>query len=820
VEIPYSFQYQLDVSHAVGRIDFETPEEYRRYAHSVVQAESEMELRNKTAAIFVPTYAWDPSSSRRLHEEQLVEKVKATIEQAGRNRGWSIQQPYIGGQANKAALDGLMRGTTKPALIFAAGHGVRLSRGNSQQREQQGGLFCAGGQAGAGTRPEKDKSGYFVAEDLPKHSKVHGLIAILAASNSAGSPEYDGFSLPWGGRRKRDVVHPFVARLAQRLLSHRKGGALAIIGRIERYASTVTESTGLTGADVYSADADMLRALQKLLEGYPVGAVLEPLNRRYAELASDLFENVNTSSRVTAAQKKSAERRLAKIVEARSWAIIGDPAVRLAVPDIFPDMAALSKVYQSQKLEQDAKVQARNGKMESAISLFNNALDTNPALGIDPEREAQRINSRYQYEKLYEKGSKLATMGRIRDAERTFSRAKVFEPDSKLEPRLEAHRKAVPYYQAQGERLASKGKVDQAIAQFVKAKRYGDAEIDPSVMAANLAVPYLMKEGRAAAARGDVETAVKHFQKVASLKPNPNWDLEAEARALAREFWIKQGEKLAKRGQQKVAVAAFQKAKELVPSQKIDPEALANKVTAKTRDVPDVHRVKKLKRSFGLKEKLWAPGTVLRIRFLDGKPEVHRKVLKFAREWTKFANLKFVESEDFDAEIRVSFMQPGSWAYLGTAARLVPTDQPTINFGWLTSQTPHEESLRVVLHEFGRILGLTDEHQSPNANIQWNKKRVYAKLSGPPNYWPKQQIDQNIFKKYSSSDMKILKEFDPKSIMMRPFPKEFTLDDSEYELSKTLSDIDKEAIGRLYPFTTNRKQAVPRKRVNSRKSKK
>jgi tetratricopeptide (TPR) repeat protein len=530
-EIPYSFQYQLDVNHAVGRIHFETLEEYHRYGRSVVMAERDRKLRNKTMAIFVPTYAWDPSS--RHHDEQLVEKVKKVIEQAGHNRGWSLQQPYTGDQANKAALAGLMRGTTEPALIFTAGHGVHLSRRNSQQREHQGGLYCAGGQASADIRPEKDKSGYFVAEDLPKHSKLHGLIAILAASNSAGSPEYDGFSLGQGGRRKRDVDHPFVARLAQRLLSHPRGGALAIIGRIERYAST--------GADVYSADPDMLRAIQKLLEGYPVGAVLDPLNRRYAELAADLFEHLNTSPAVKAkiAQKTSAETRLAKIVEARSWTIVGDPAVRLAVQDIFPDMDALSEVYKAQKLIQEAEIQARQGKkkkkMESAIALFNKALDTNPALGIDPEREAQRVYSRHEYERLYEQGSKSATMGRIREAERIFAQAKKFEPDSKIEPRREAYRKAVPYYQSEGERLARKGKVRQAIKKFELAKRYGDAEIDPRTMAADLAVPYLMSEGRAAAARGHVGTAVKYFQQAASLKPDPNWDLEAEARALNRK---------------------------------------------------------------------------------------------------------------------------------------------------------------------------------------------------------------------------------------------------------------------------------------------
>ncbi len=203
-----------------------------------------------------------------------------------------------------------------------------------------------------------------------------------------------------------------------------------------------------------------------------------------------------------------------------------------------------------------------------------------------------------------------------------------------------------------------------------------------------------------------------------------------------------------------------------------------------------------------IKAAKWITGSTITISFLDGDPEVQERVKQVAKQWTVpgMANLILdFRKNTSETDIRISFQFAGSWSMVGTTCRkITDKSRPTMNYGWLTKDTGEDELKRVVLHEFGHALGLTHEHMNPGGEIKWNRKQVTEDLSGPPNKWTDEQINNNMFRTFDKNETNFT-SLDPKSIMMYPIPKKWTTDGTSIGLNTDLSEKDKTFIREQYP---------------------
>jgi hypothetical protein len=312
--IPYRFQHQLDVQYAVGRIHFETPDEYATYAQAVVRAEYERPPSGRLAS-FQVTHPDD--RPMQVAADRLTTPLLQAL--ADRYPQW-MQQKLTGAYATKAALQELLGSSVPPSLLFCVSHGIVLPPGHPQQEAHQGALLCADWPGPAEWSGPIPPDMYFSAEDLTPGMNLAGMIAFLWASYSAGTPQYSGTAGPWSAET---APHPFVASLPVKMLA-RSNGALAVVG--------LTDS-----AWGYSANWDAMAAqtavfedvLTRLLDGYPLGLALEYFDVRYAELVSNL--SMELEDLEFGAQKESHE--LATLWtgsnDMRNITLLGDPAVRL-----------------------------------------------------------------------------------------------------------------------------------------------------------------------------------------------------------------------------------------------------------------------------------------------------------------------------------------------------------------------------------------------------------------------------------------------------------------------------------------------------------
>lgn len=317
-EIPFRFQYELDVQYAVGRLDFDDEHAYGLYAQNVKETEEAAEgggdgLPLRQIAFWGASHQGDVATERSVAE--LIEPLVQTFK---RDRpGWP-RRVLVGSQANKEQLSGLLGGGATPSVLLTASHGIRFPYADGRQRSCQGALLC---QDWPGEGHPLEAEHFLSGQDVTENENLRGLIALHFACYSGGTPEFSSFVDSPTSKPERLAPEPFVSNLAQRLLGHPRG-ALAVVGHVDRAWSTTFSWSRLGQVDLFE------NTLKRLLDGHPIGSAMEYFNQRHAELAVQFSELCQQRDQLIDVDDTEFSRLYRANNDARNFVVLGDPAVK------------------------------------------------------------------------------------------------------------------------------------------------------------------------------------------------------------------------------------------------------------------------------------------------------------------------------------------------------------------------------------------------------------------------------------------------------------------------------------------------------------
>lgn len=329
--IPFEFQYLLGVDYAVGRLAFDTPADYEKYALSIVAYERAKSIPNgKEISFWSTRHPGDPATemSSSLLIDPLANGIAGAIS--------SLKQPIhekvgygrrlrLGDDATKASLLEALHGPKPPAMLFTASHGMALRSGQANQTSTQGALLCQDWPGFGNVRAEH----FLAAADVTDDANVSGVVALIFACFGAGTPDADQFlmDLSQAGKAPPLAPQPFVAALPRRLLAHPNGSALAVIGHIDRAWGCSIQSPKVSDPQINT----FRNSIGTILTGGRVGhATCSQFGSRYSMLSVLLLNATSpTAANASRLSDRDLVMRWLERNDAQNYVLLGDPAVRI-----------------------------------------------------------------------------------------------------------------------------------------------------------------------------------------------------------------------------------------------------------------------------------------------------------------------------------------------------------------------------------------------------------------------------------------------------------------------------------------------------------
>ena len=327
--ISFEFQYGLDLYWAVGRLWFDTPVEFERYAQGVIDYETAATVStSREVALFATEHDFDEATQlfMRCVANPLANGEGLKPSPLGKKQKFGLKQIF-GEDATKSALADCYRGSAAagpPALLFSGTHGMQFDMGDEQQTRNQGALVCADW-TGFGSIT---KDAWFGVEDVPVDAKLRGMIHFMFACHGGGCTQFDNFDR-LETKPKQIAEKPFIAALPQYLLAHPNGGALACLAHVERAWAFSFQSD--RGGSQTQGFRDVIA---RLLRGERIGCATDSFNIRWAALSTDLAEYKRDVALGADVPLSTIGRLWIARDDARNYIILGDPAIRLRVEDM------------------------------------------------------------------------------------------------------------------------------------------------------------------------------------------------------------------------------------------------------------------------------------------------------------------------------------------------------------------------------------------------------------------------------------------------------------------------------------------------------